>query len=252
MSRWDWNGYDPAPRRQAKDGIKAKSQRGAIGATWWSSRFVAVLESFNMGERLGRGRSYARTGQVMGLEIGPGLVKAKVQGSRSAPYKVEIRIPVLGEAEWMRVEKAMAEQALFLAQLLAGEMPTEIESAFRAANLSLFPAGARELATECSCPDWANPCKHIAATYYILAEAFDQDPFLLFQWRGREPKKLQEQLAQFRTAEAVDAEPLATGMDWEPLGPERFWAAGAIPHPGRPCPPGAISWRASLERPRWS
>jgi len=231
MSRWDWNGYDPAPRRQAKDGIKAKSQRGAIGATWWSSRFVAVLESFNMGERLGRGRSYARTGQVMGLEIGPGLVKAKVQGSRSAPYKVEIRIPVLGEAEWMRVEKAMAEQALFLAQLLAGEMPTEIESAFRAANLSLFPAGARELATECSCPDWANPCKHIAATYYILAEAFDQDPFLLFQWRGREPKKLQEQLAQFRTAEAVDAEPLATGMDWEPLGPERFWAAGAIPHP---------------------
>ena len=231
MSRWDWNGYDPAPRRQSKDGIKAKSQRGAIGATWWSSRFVAVLESFNMGERLGRGRSYARTGQVMGLEIGPGLVKAKVQGSRSAPYKVEIRIPVLGEAEWMRVEKAMAEQALFLAQLLAGEMPTEIESAFRAANLSLFPAGARELATECSCPDWANPCKHIAATYYILAEAFDQDPFLLFQWRGREPKKLQEQLAQFRTAEAVDAEPLATGMDWEPLGPERFWAAGAIPHP---------------------
>ena len=231
MSRWDWNGYDPAPRRQAKDGIKAKSQRGAIGATWWSSRFVAVLESFNMGERLGRGRSYARTGQVMGLEIGPGLVKAKVQGSRSAPYKVEIRLPVLGEAEWMSVEKAMAEQALFLAQLLAGEMPTEIESAFRAANLSLFPAGARELATECSCPDWANPCKHIAATYYILAEAFDQDPFLLFQWRGREPKKLQEQLAQFRTAEAVDAEPLATGMDWEPLGPERFWAAGAIPHP---------------------
>ena len=160
-----------------------------------------------------------------------GLVKAKVQGSRSAPYKVEIRLPVLGEAEWMSVEKAMAEQALFLAQLLAGEMPTEIESAFRAANLSLFPAGARELATECSCPDWANPCKHIAATYYILAEAFDQDPFLLFQWRGREPKKLQEQLAQFRTAEAVDAEPLATGMDWEPLGPERFWAAGAIPHP---------------------
>ena len=231
MSRWDWNGYDPAPRRQAKDGIKARSQRGAIGATWWSSRFVAVLESFNMGERLGRGRSYARTGQVMGLEIGPGLVKAKVQGSRSAPYKVEIRIPVLGEAEWMRVEKAMAEQALFLAQLLAGEMPREIESAFRDANLSLFPAGARDLTTDCSCPDWANPCKHIAATYYILAEAFDQDPFLLFQWRGREPKKLQEQLAQFRTAEAVDAEPLATGMDWEPLGPERFWAAGAIPHP---------------------
>ena len=231
MSRWDWNGYDPAPRRQAKDGIKAKSQRGAIGATWWSSRFVAVLESFNMGERLGRGRSYARTGQVMGLEIGPGLVKAKVQGSRSAPYKVEIRIPVFGEAQWKAVEKAMAEQALFLAQLLAGEMPTEIESAFRAANLSLFPAGARELATECSCPDWANPCKHIAATYYILAEAFDQDPFLLFQWRGRDPKQLQERLAQFRAAEAVDAEPLAAEMDREPLGPERFWAAGAIPHP---------------------
>ena len=231
MSRWDWNGYDPAPRRQAKDGIKARSQRGAIGATWWSSRFVAVLESFNMGERLGRGRSYARTGQVMGLEIGPGLVKAKVQGSRSAPYKVEIRIPVLGEAEWMRVEKAMAEQALFLAQLLAGEMPTEIESAFRAANLSLFPAGPRDLQTECPCSDRANPCKHVAATFYILAEAFDQDPFLLFQWRGRDPKQLQEWLAQFRAAEAVDAEPLVAGMDWETLDPGRFWAAGAIPRP---------------------
>jgi len=231
MSRWDWNGYESAPRRQAKDGIKAKSQRGAIGETWWSSRFVAVLESFNMGDRLSRGRSYARTGQVMGLEVRPGLVQAKVQGSRSTPYMVEIRIPVFGEAQWLDIERALAEQALFLAQLLAGEMPREIESAFRAINLSLFPAVARELKTECSCPDWANPCKHIAATYYILAEAFDQDPFLLFQWRGRDPNQLQERLAQFRAAEAVEAAPLQPSMDWEPLGPERFWAAGAIPRP---------------------
>ena len=104
-------------------------------------------------------------------------------------------------------------------------------TAVRCCGWATGSAGARDLTTDCSCPDWANPCKHIAATYYILAEAFDQDPFLLFQWRGRDPKQLQERLAQFRAAEAVDAEPLVAGMDWESLGPGRFWAAGAIPRP---------------------
>jgi uncharacterized Zn finger protein len=229
MSRWDWNGYDAAPRRKAEGGIKARSQRGSIGETWWSKRFVSVLESFNMGARLTRGRSYARTGQVMALQISAGLVQAKVQGSRSTPYKVEIRIPVFSEAEWKGAEEAMAEQAIFLAQLLAGEMPKDIESAFRTAQLSLFPSRVRDLETDCSCPDWANPCKHIAATYYILAEAFDQDPFLLFQWRGRSREKLQDCLARFREAEAPERLPMEASAALEPLGTEGYWSAGAIP-----------------------
>jgi uncharacterized Zn finger protein len=229
MSRWDWNGYETAPRRKAEGGIKAKSQRGSIGETWWSKRFVSVLEAFNMGARLTRGRSYARSGQVMGLEISPGLVKAKVQGSRSTPYKVAIRIPVFSEAEWLEAEEGMAAQAIFLAQLLAGEMPTDIESAFRSAKLSLFPSRVQDLETDCSCPDWANPCKHIAATYYILAEAFDQDPFLLFQWRGRSREKLQDRLARFREAEILESMPVAAEDSLEPIGVEGFWIAGAIP-----------------------
>ncbi len=227
--RRDWQGYDAAPRRKAERGIKAQSQRGDIGGTWWSKRFVAVLESFNMGARLTRGRSYARTGQVMDLNIQPGCVMAKVQGSRATPYKVVIRLPVFSEAEWAKAEETMAGQALFLAQLLAGEMPRDIESAFQHASLSLFARGPRELTTDCSCPDYANPCKHIAATYYILAEAFDRDPFLIFQWRGRSREAIQERLAQFRERDASEGSQGRADPTLEPLVCDTFWTAGEVP-----------------------
>src|SRR6185369_13834247 len=151
---WDdfWH-YKPTKRRTAKRGIKAKSQRGKIGETWWSGRFISILESFDIGARLSRGRSYARSGQVMDLEIKKGLVTAKVQGSRPKPYKVEIEIGPLPDKDWKRVEEAMAEQAIFMAKLLAGEMPREIEEAFAACKLTLFPSSSRDMATECSCPD---------------------------------------------------------------------------------------------------
>lgn len=225
--------YDdpPAPRREAKAGIKARSQRGDIGETWWSRRFVAVLESFDMGARLTRGRSYARSGQVMDLQVRAGLVTAKVQGSRPTPYKVTIRLPAFSEAEWILAQEAMASQAIFLAQLLAGDMPTEIEEAFRNASLSLFPKGTRELETDCSCPDWANPCKHIAATYYILAEHFDQDPWLIFQWRGRTRDQIQERLAAYRQAEAPGAPEQAPGLPLEKLDANGFWSRGECPRP---------------------
>lgn len=235
MSQWDWDGYTRAPRRKADHGTKAKSQRGAIGEKWWSKRFVALLESFDMGARLTRGRSYARSGQVMDLEIEAGCVKADVQGSRPSPYQVEIRIPVFSKVEWTGAEEAMAGQAIFLAQLLAGEMPKDIESAFQSAKLSLFPAGTREFKTTCSCPDYANPCKHIAATYYILAEAFDQDPFLIFQWRGRNREELQENLAKFRGLDTPEAAPEVSLLPMEPLDLSTFWTAGELPR-FRPTP----------------
>lgn len=181
--------FEPSRRRRA-DGIRARSQRGRIGETWWSTRFIAVLESFNMGARLTRGRSYARTGQVMDLSVGKGVVEATVQGSRARPYRVSIRIKPLPERDWVRVENAMAARALFMAKLLAGEMPDEIEEAFAGTKLSVFPASRRSLVTDCTCPDWGNPCKHVAAVYYILAERFDEDPFLIFAWRGRTKEEL--------------------------------------------------------------
>lgn len=204
---WDsWNGW-PAPTKPlaAEGGVRAKAQRGRIGATWWSQRFIAVLESFNMGARLERGRRYARSGQVMDLAVTPGLVTASVQGSRAKPYKVLIAVEKLGPAEWERVEGAMAGRAVFLARLLAGEMPEQIEEAFAACKLSVFPRSRRDLDTACSCPDSANPCKHIAATYYLLAEAFDDDPFLILAWRGRSREELLAGLRARRAAGAAGA-----------------------------------------------
>jgi uncharacterized Zn finger protein len=197
-------GYYPHYERPrplpAPGGIHAHSRRGAIGETWWSQRFIELLESFGLGSRLKRGRPYARAGQVMELEVEPGLVLAKVQGSRYSPYRVRIRGKVLSEHQWRRAEKAMAAQALPLAKLLAGEMPHDIEELFASCKLTLFPRSKRELAASCSCPDWANPCKHIAAVYYILAERFDEDPFLIFAWRGREQDELVERLRARRAA----------------------------------------------------
>ncbi|HST58973.1 MAG TPA: SWIM zinc finger family protein, partial [Longimicrobium sp.] len=202
----DWRDWETGPRRPARDGIKARSVRGDIGETWWSQRFIAALKEVADAGRLSRGRSYARSGQVMDLAVSPGAVTAKVQGSLARPYAVSIRLAPFTDAEWMRIEEAMAGQALFLAALLAGEMPRDVEQAFAAAGLSLFPTRPSELRADCSCPDGTNPCKHIAATYYILAEAFDTDPFLVLCWRGRARDDLLARLRELRDAQPVEDE----------------------------------------------
>jgi uncharacterized Zn finger protein len=202
MGRWDyddWNYYKPNQPIRVEGGIKTKSERGAIGSTWWSKRWIGVLESFSMGTRLTRGRSYARQGQVISIDVQPGIVTAKVQGSQPKPYNIKIRLKPLSDQDWDKVTEAMAAQALFAAKLLAGEMPTNIEEAFHAVNLSLFPTAVKDLVTDCSCPDWANPCKHIAAVYYLLAERFDEDPFLIFKLRGRVKEQIIQTLREKRT-----------------------------------------------------
>jgi hypothetical protein len=175
-----------AARRIAAAGIKARSRRGSIGERWWSRRFIDVLESFGMQGRLARGRNYARAGQVLGFEISSGYVTAQVQGSRPRPYRVRIQVLPLTTPQWRRVEQALAAQALFRARLLAGEMPREIEEVFAGCGTPLFPRSARDLQMSCSCPDWEVPCKHLAAVCYVLAEAFDTDPFGILAWRGRD------------------------------------------------------------------
>lgn len=190
--------YEPSRPLPVEGGMQARSRRGAIGETWWSRRFIELLESFGVGSRLKRGRTYARAGQVIELDVEHGVVLAKVQGSRYSPYRVRIRFKALSEAQWRRAEKAMAAQALPLAKLLAGEMPRDIEEILAACKLALFPRSASELTATCTCPDWENPCKHIAATYYILAERFDEDPFLIFTWRGRDQHALVESLRKRR------------------------------------------------------
>ena len=208
-SSFEW--YPPPSKPRPADGLRARSQRGAIGDTWWSKHFIDVLESFHMGTRLTRGRSYARAGQVLKLEVASGEVTSSVQGSRVKPYEVSIRLLPLSEKDWAKVVQVMEERAVFLAKLLAGDMPHDIEEVFSTCRLSLFPESLRDLSTDCSCPDWANPCKHIAATFYLLAEAFDGDPFLIFQWRGRTKQELLSRLvtrgggAQTQSGDGRDA-----------------------------------------------
>jgi uncharacterized Zn finger protein len=183
MRRWyDYASHGPIA---VEGGIKARSQRGAIGEQWWSRRFIAVLESYGMGGRLGRGRNYARRGQVLELTLETGRVIARVQGSQPQPYNVTIAVLPLTAAQWREVESRLASQALFRARLLAGEMPPEIEQVFADAGTPLFPRSGRDLTMHCDCPDWGVPCKHLAAVCYVLAEAFDTDPFEMLAWRGK-------------------------------------------------------------------
>lgn len=194
-----WLKYSPrAPRRQARQGVRATARRGEIGESWWSKRFLSFLESLSISNRLSRGRSYARSGQVSELSVTGAWVTARVQGSARKPYEVWIQVPRWSDAQWEHVEEALTGEARLLAALLSGEMPADIEDTLAAAGLSLFPESRGELGMDCSCPDYASPCKHTAATFYILAEAFDRDPFLIFEWRGRPRERLLEGLRRRR------------------------------------------------------
>lgn len=225
--RRDWANAPPrSVPLAAEGGIKAESRQGAFGSSWWARRWQAVLESFRIGGRLARGRNYARDGQVLSVEIVRGKVRSRVQGSRPTPYDVTIGVKVLTDEEWDNVIGALSRQALFVAKLLAGEMPEDIEKAFTQEGLSLFPEKRGDLKTDCSCPDDANPCKHIAAVYYLLGEEFDRDPFLIFQLRGLERSKLAEKLsgraAEQEGPKAELREPLSAA-------PGDFWGLGPVP-----------------------
>jgi uncharacterized Zn finger protein len=217
-----WRDRPAAAPLPVEGGIRARSQRGAIGRTWWSTRFVRVLEEIGVGGRLGRGRSYARAGQVISLDISAGSVRAQVQGSRPRPYHARIGLPTFGKAEWARVEQAMADSAWYAAKLLAGEMPEDIEDVFTSVGLTLFPASARELSLDCTCPDLEVPCKHLAAVCYLLAESFDADPFGMLALRGRDRETLLANIRARRNASVDRAEPPAGPADSAPALVDRL------------------------------
>jgi len=236
MGRWDYYGYyyKPSVPIRARGGIKAQSKRGSFGESWWARRWISVLEGFHIGARLGRGRSYARGGQVLSIEVGKGEVNAKVQGSRPKPYSVRIETKVLRPKDWEKIVGVLSKEAIFVAKLLTGEMPRDIEEVFEKASLSLFPESVKDLKTSCSCPDWSNPCKHIAAVYYLLGEEFDRDPFLIFKLRGIEKEELIGRLrakGKKGEAEGIGSEVLAPRGEEEalPIEREKFWDGETIP-----------------------
>jgi len=210
--------YEPSRPIRTDKGIKARSQRGAFGESWWAKRWIAALERMGWGSRLTRGKSYARQGQVLSIDFAGPKIRAKVQGSQRTPYSVAIELRALSDTQWAQVIDALSQQAIFAAKLLAGEMPEDIETAFDAAGVPLFPQSTRDLSTSCSCPDAANPCKHIAAVYYLLGERFDDDPFLIFQARGRSQAEIITALRQHR-ADSTSASPVAMAAPAEQVPP---------------------------------
>ena len=236
MSYWG-DYYPPANPIKVKDGIAARSKKGDIGETWWSKRFIGALEMIGIGSRLQRGRTYARKGQVINISIENAIVQAKVQGTNPRPYSITISFTQFTDKQWDEIFDALSSQALFTAMLLGGEIPKEIETVFAGVRLSLLPSTHREIQTKCSCPDSANPCKHIAAVYYILAEKFDRDPFLIFTLRGRNREAALEELRKRRSTVDEVVEKLnpalpAVHEPHRPIGPklseclDTFWDAG--------------------------
>jgi uncharacterized Zn finger protein len=252
VSGWDGERYPASRPIRAEGGIKARSKRGSIGEQWWSRRFIDVLESFGLQSRLTRGRNYARSGQVLRLRIGTGEVTAKVQGSRVKPYSVRLAVDPLTARQWQRVAAALAERAVFRARLLAGEMPAEIEDVFAGCGTPLFPSAAGDLTMSCSCPDFQVPCKHLAAVCYVLAEAFDDDPFGMLAWRGKDREELLAELRRLaggaRSGDgaaggrARSSPPVAEVAD-APLtaGPADFWSSPLGPARLRALPPAAAA-----------
>ncbi|WP_431727578.1 SWIM zinc finger family protein [Verrucosispora sp. TAA-831] len=233
--------------RRVDGGLRARSTRGAIGVSWWSRRFLEVLESFALGTRLTRGRAYARAGQVVRLDVHPGRVDAVVQGSRPRPYQVRVALPPFPVDLWARIEAELAAQAFFSARLLAGDLPAELEELLAALGAPLFPAAVADLEQHCSCPDAAVPCKHLAATFYLLAEAFDADPFALLHWRGRSRDDLLARLRELRATGSghVGGPPGASATARQPHAPTAGAQTAGAPTADGPTSDGDVGLPAA-------
>lgn len=174
---------------------------------WWVQRWIDLLNSYRFKKRLERARKYAKEGNVLSIEFEGPQVLARVQGTEPEPYQVSLSIDPFTEEDWGYVVETMAQEAIYSAQLLAGEMPENIEQVFTANGLSLFPFTLSDIHSKCSCPDPKNPCKHIGAIYYQLGDRFSEDPFVLFQLRGRTKAQILDDLRHLRSTGSVELKP---------------------------------------------
>jgi len=172
---------------------------------WWVQRWLELLDSYRFKKRLERARSYAREGHVLSIKFENAQVLATVQGSEVEPYQVSLTLDPFSDEDWHYVIATLAEKAIYSAQLLAGQMPDTIETVFIKNGLNLFPFNLADIRSRCSCPDKANPCKHIGAIYYQLADRFSEDPFVIFQLRGRTKSQILAELRQFRSQSTLSS-----------------------------------------------
>ena len=175
-----------------------------IDREWWTQQWLDLINTYRFKKRLERGWQYAREGKVLSIKFPDKEVIAIVQGSDPKPYQVSLGLDTLSDEDWEYVIKNMSQRAVFSAKLLAGEMPHNIEDVFAAAGKTLFPLSLSDVRSRCSCPDPKNPCKHISAVYYLLGDRFGEDPFVLFQLRGRTKEQILSALRQRRGMEGEE------------------------------------------------
>jgi uncharacterized Zn finger protein len=178
--------------------VNSKTSEIAISRQWWVERWLELLDSYRFKKRLERARIYAREGHILSIEFQDDRAIAKVQGTEVEPYQVSLFLDIFPDEDWQHAIESLSQKAIFSARLLAGEMPEDIEKIFINSGLNLFPFSLLEVHSECSCPDLANPCKHIGAVYYQLADRFSEDPFVIFQLRGRNKTQILEALRELR------------------------------------------------------
>ncbi len=182
--------------------------------TWWGQNFIAALDQFTVSGRVSRGRSYARGGRIQNFVSNIGVVTALVIGSinpyfgvyKEPLYTTVIEFQPISTAKWTAAIAFIASRAGLVSRLLLKEMPGNIEDAFATLGLNLLPRSQKDFAADCSCPDWSNPCKHIAGVYYRVAAELDRDPFLLFELRGLSRNNLHTELAKSPLGQALSAE----------------------------------------------
>ena len=162
----------------------------AIARTWWGKSWNRNLERYaDYSNRIGRGRSYVRHGAVLDLKIDSGKVESLVQGTRSKPYSVVIKIRSVNKNIWQEIKAACGGKLDSMQEFLAGKFPKALGEIFMAQGKGLFPS-PEEIEFSCSCPDWAYMCKHVAATLYGIGARLDEDPGLFFKLRKVRMKDL--------------------------------------------------------------
>jgi uncharacterized Zn finger protein len=182
--------------------------------TWWGKTLIAALEGFMEPGRLSRGRSYSGPNRLKTFELKDGKAIAKVRGNvnpyfgvyKEPTYETQITFQPITAADWKKIIATIGSQANFVSKLLLNEIPENIEDCFNPLKLSLLPKGRKDCVSSCSCPDWGDPCKHVAGVYYRIAEKVDRDPFVLFELRGISRKELQAELSKSNLGQALSDE----------------------------------------------
>ena len=181
----------------------------SFGRTWWGNAWVEAMERIDYNtNRLPRGRRYANNGSVKAIDIKDGEVIAKVKGSRPRPYDIKICLKRFNDSQVKRIKGVIENNPAVASELNRGRLPESLLPVLNEQKIHIFPGDWDEITANCSCPDWANPCKHLAAVYYILANEIDKAPFLIFNLKGVSAQTLAEAagLTNKRQIDAGDLE----------------------------------------------